>query len=118
MTKITKHSDHGFFVAEPSSTRLDAFVAEDIKSEIISCVEDGYTKAVIDLKNIQFVDSSGIGMLVSVLKRMGDSKNISLCNMHAVVKSMFSLSHMDRVFQIHDTQAEAVNALSLAKPAA
>lgn len=99
-------------VTELRVERLDAYVSEDIKSELISCLDEGYEKIVIDLGHVEFIDSSGIGMLVTILKKMGGSKSTLLCNMQKVVRSMFSLPHIDRVFTIYENCEEAIDSVA------
>ena len=63
------------------------------------------------LKNVKFVDSSGLGTLLSCLRvlraRDGDMK---LYGMNKQVKALFELVRMQRIFNIYDTAEEAIQA--------
>lgn len=112
MIKIEEIDDGATIVAKLPFSRLDAAVAEETKSELIARIDRGRTQVVVDLADVEFIDSSGLGMLVSVLKRLNDKRCLALCNLQGVVQSMLKLSHMDRVFTVYGSRDEAVAAIS------
>lgn len=69
-------------------------------------------RAVLDMSQLQFVDSSGLGAILSCLrelnKRDGD---LSLCGLTKPVRTLFELVRMHRVFEIFNTREEAIRAL-------
>jgi anti-sigma B factor antagonist len=64
------------------------------------------------LRHLEFIDSSGLGALLSVLKRMPKGSELLVCRLNEAVTNMFLLTRMDRVFTICKTVDEAVVALS------
>jgi anti-sigma B factor antagonist len=91
-------------------TRLDAAVADAFKSTMLDFVESGQKRLVLDLAQVDFIDSSGLGAIVSVLKSVGRDGSLRLCAMQASVLSIFKLTRMNQVFSIHDSADEAVAA--------
>ncbi len=68
----------------------------------------GENRIVPDLAAVRFVDSSGIGALVSALKALGGKGDIVLCGVAAPVAQMFSLARLDRLFQTFPRREEAL----------
>lgn len=96
-------------VLEP---RLDAKLAVEFKETIAARIAQGHSLLVLDLSAVNFVDSSGLGAIVSSLKMLRGQGQLLLSGMSATVLSTFKLTRMDKVFRIFPTQAEAVAALS------
>ena len=63
---------------------------------------------IIDLTDIDLVDSSGLGVLVSSLKKIGNRGEVKLCNLKEAVQSVFELTRLDRVFGLYHSEAEAL----------
>lgn len=88
--------------------RLDASVALIFKNSVLKVISDGENRLVLDLEGVEFVDSSGLGAMVSILKAVGGSGSVALCNARAGVLSLFRLTRMDKVFSILSDRNEAV----------
>jgi anti-sigma B factor antagonist len=99
-------------VVKPLEKRLDAYLSADFKSGMISRIGSGNTRIVLDLSQVEFVDSSGLGAIISVLKTLGDTGELALSGMRPNVMSLCRLTRMDRVFQIFGSEQEAVKKLS------
>lgn len=87
-------------VLEPSGI-LDSTRASQLRQEIGNIVESGVDIVLIDLKAVTFVDSSGLGALVSALKMVRVSGGqLFICSVNEQVKMLFELTSMERVFKI------------------
>jgi len=94
---------------ELGEERLDAHNSGDLKNEMLSLFEDGKNQLVIDLKEVRFIDSSGLGALVSGYKNASARNgNLKLCALQPQVKSMFELTRLHRVFEIYPGADEAL----------
>lgn len=94
---------------ELGEERLDAHNSGDLKNEMLSLFEDGKNQLVIDLKEVRFIDSSGLGALVSGYKNASARNgNLKLCALQPQVKSMFELTRLHRVFEIYPGSEEAL----------
>ena len=94
---------------EVKEERLDAHNSGNLKTEMLSLFEEGKHELVIDLKDVRFVDSSGLGALVSGFKNASARNgNLKLCGLQPQVKSMFELTRLHRVFEIFATADEAL----------
>ncbi len=97
-------------VIELLGDHLDASNATGFRDAIEPCVAANAC-LVLDLSQLTFVDSSGLGVLISCLRRLnGMGGDLKLCGMLESVHGLFSLVRMDRVFEIHDTRDQALNA--------
>lgn len=77
--------------------------------EAIQALIAQHTKVVLDMEGVKFIDSSGLGALISCLRQLNARQgNMRLCHMSPSVVALFELMRMNRVFAIHPTQAEAV----------
>ena len=98
-------------VVTPLEERLDARVATDFKERMAELIASGNTKIVMDLSKVEFIDSSGLGAIVSSLKRMGGRGDLVVCGLQETTMTMFKLTRMDRVFQVFSNEQQAVTAL-------
>ena len=89
--------------------RLDAHNSEELKTELHRLFESGTKDLVIDLKEVRFIDSSGLGVLVSGFKNASTRQGaLKLSALQTQVKSMFELTRLQRVFDIFQTVDEAL----------
>lgn len=89
--------------------RLDAHNSSELKTEVQKLFEQGMKNMLIDLKDVRFIDSSGLGALVSGFKNaISHQGNLKLSTLQSQVKSMFELTRLHRVFEIFPSTAEAL----------
>lgn len=100
MIHTTQH-DPDVTVVRPGVERLTAANATSFKNEIVALVEDGHSQIIIDFAAVSFLDSSGLGALVGVLKKIGHRGDLLVCGLNGDVDQMFRVCRMDRVFPIH-----------------
>ena len=96
-------------VLEP---RLGADKAQPFKDAVGRYCTNGPISLVLDLAKVEFIDSTGLGAILSVLKRMPKGSELMVCRLNEAGTNMFMLTRMDRVFTICKTVDEAVIALS------
>lgn len=89
--------------------RLDAHNSGDLKIEMNRLFEDNRINMIVDLKEVRFIDSSGLGVLVSGFKNASTRQGtIKLSGLQTQVKSMFELTRLHRVFDIFATADDAL----------
>jgi anti-sigma B factor antagonist len=99
------------FVAKVLESRITSDVAAGFKADLIGYVADGQRKFVLDLGNVTFIDSSGLGALIACLKAVGDGSEIALSGARETVANMFKLTRMNKVFRMFSTPEDAAAAL-------
>ena len=88
-------------------TRIDAAAAVRFKEQIRQMVTGSEGRVIIDLTTVEFLDSSGLGALVAIMKMLGGRK-LELAGSGTVVRKVFALTRMDSVFVLHDTVKDAL----------
>lgn len=106
MIEVNKEGDVA--IVSPTMRRLDGAVAPAFKTAVQAVIQGGDKRLVLDLQNVDFMDSSGLGALVSVLKALGGAGALVVCNVRGGVLSLFKLTRMDKVFAIAESREEAV----------
>lgn len=89
--------------------RMDAHNSGDLKARMQALFEEGKKNVLVDLHDVRFIDSSGLGALVSGFKNASTHQgNLKLSSLQPQVKSMFELTRLHRVFEIFPSTAEAL----------
>ncbi|MCG7389828.1 MULTISPECIES: STAS domain-containing protein [Pantoea] len=100
------------FVFTPVVRRLDASVALRFKEAVAAVIQQGETALILDFSRVDFIDSSCLGALISLLKLLSGKGQLVLCALNSNIKAMFSLTRMDRVFTLCADRSEALAALN------
>lgn len=88
---------------------LDASNVRDFKDAAQSMIHE-HAKVVLDMSGVKFVDSSGLGTLITCLRLQNSKRgDFRLCAMSTTVRALFELMRMHRVFSIYDSRQDAVN---------
>ncbi len=105
---ITEQSDIVEISVEEE--RMDAHNSGDLKEQMLQLFDEGKCNLVIDLSAVRFIDSSGLGALVSGFKNASAMEgSLKLCGLQPQVRSMFELTRLHRVFEIFTSMDEALN---------
>ena len=89
---------------------LDASNASEFKRDITPVVESN-SKLVLDMSRLHFVDSSGLGVILSCLRQLSaKGGDLKLCCMSKQVRAAFELVRMHRIFDIYANRDEAIRA--------
>ena len=89
--------------------RLDAHNSGDLKLEMNRLFGEGKKNVLVDLDDVRFIDSSGLGALVSGFKNaISNQGNLKLSSLQPQVKSMFELTRLHRVFEIFPSSSDAL----------
>lgn len=84
-----------------------------VKSEIEKHFEAGQKKLVLDLSGLSYINSSGLGILINLLKKIrGQNGDMYLAGLSREISELFRITSLDHVFRIFDTVDEAVAAYS------
>ena len=88
---------------------IDVYTAPKLRERIIELVDEGQYHLVVDLEKVEFLDSTGLGVLVGGLKRVrGHDGSLQLvCTQERLLK-IFRITGLSKVFAIHGSQSEAL----------
>lgn len=98
----------GITVITLSVDALDASTVPEFKLEVESEL-DRASRVVLDFAAVDFIDSAGLGVIVSCLRRLKAREGaLRLCGLRPPVRSMIELVRLHRIIDLHDTLAEAL----------
>ncbi|MDO8680165.1 MAG: STAS domain-containing protein [Acidobacteriota bacterium] len=113
--KIDVAERNGTAVVRPTSARVDLEVAGEFRTALVQLIDAGHRRLVVDMSDVHFVDSSGLGALVSALKTLkvlkGDG-DIRLANVQPPVVALLEIIRLHRVFSSYPTVEQAVQSFS------
>ena len=88
---------------------IDLFSSSKLKKELCALLDGGHGDLLFDLSAVDFVDSSGLGVLVGTFKQVRVSDgNVRLASLRPAVKKIFELTRLDQVFAIYESLEEAL----------
>lgn len=89
--------------------RLDASSAKDLKEKVGALVQEKRLNLVIDMAAIDFIDSSGLGSLISSLRSVNKlGGNIKIASLQDQVRAIFELTRLHRIFEIFNEREGAI----------
>lgn len=89
--------------------RLDAKAGPEVKALWQQYAEQGVNSVMLDLHDVEFIDSIGISALVSGLKQMrAKGGDLKLIGVQSPARAIFELMMLDKVFEMYETEEEAL----------
>jgi anti-sigma B factor antagonist len=90
---------------------IDVYTAPKLREQLVDLVNAGRYHLVVDMEKVEFLDSTGLGVLVGGLKRVRahDGSLRLVCTQERILK-IFRITGLTKVFPIHESVAEAVDA--------
>jgi anti-sigma B factor antagonist len=82
--------------------RIDAASAIQFKDLMRQSTHASQGRIILDLAQVDFIDSSGLGAIVGAMKALTSGQKLELSGLTATVKKVFRLTRMDTVFTIHE----------------
>ena len=88
---------------------VDVYTAPRFRERLIELVSEGKTRIVVDLEGVDFLDSTGLGVLVGGLKRLrSHDGDLSLVCTQSRILKVFEITGLTKVFTIYDSVDAAV----------
>lgn len=93
--------------------RFNALITEPVKEELKSLFNKPDTRLILNLEGIRFIDSSGFGVFLSILKTANNNHGqFKLCNIETEVMELFRLLQLHNVFEIHNNLEECISSFN------
>lgn len=91
------------------SGEVDLYNVSELKKALFGLTDGNHSSIVVDMKNVNYMDSSGIGALVAGQKKMkAHGGKFSLMNVHDDVLNILKLATLDKFFKIFDTEEDLI----------
>jgi len=87
---------------------IDVYTSPKVKEAIMGLIDAGHYELVINLENVRYIDSTGLGVLIGGLKRVREhSGAVNLVCTNPQIKKIFDITGLVKIFGIFDTEAAA-----------
>ncbi|SFE31714.1 STAS domain-containing protein [Roseivivax sediminis] len=100
----------GALIVRVEAARIDSAVAIQFKDAMRDVTGGAETRVLLDLSQVEFVDSSGLGAIVAAMKVIGPGRRLDLAALQPGVDKVFRLTRMDTIFAIHPDVESALGA--------
>lgn len=107
---MSSRSEGTLQVVTVNADRIDAAVAIQFKDLMRAETEGNARRVILDLRQVDFIDSSGLGAIVAAMKQLGAGRKLDLAGLTPTVESVFRLTRMDTVFSLFPTLDAALMA--------
>lgn len=89
--------------------RMDAENAVLFETQCESCIAEGFTSIVVDLSELAYVSSMGLGAIVKIAKQLRDKGGeLRICCLTGLVRQLFEITRLNHVFPPHDSVESAL----------
>jgi anti-sigma B factor antagonist len=108
MTVSVLNKGHDLAVVQLAG-RLDLVSAADVRAQLAATVEEGHRRLVVDLELVQFIDSSGLGALISGLKSARQAGgDLRIAHPAEQARVVLRLTTLDRVLHPYESVEDAL----------
>lgn len=109
---MTKEMIENIAVLLPEQSQVDALNSEDFRRDSSAALA-GEGRAILDLSRINFIDSSGLGVILGLVREMHErGGKIILCGAKPPVQALFRMVRMANIVEITDNRTAALAALN------
>jgi anti-sigma B factor antagonist len=98
--KISEDRIGDFLLVSPETDKLDSPNSAVFKSWLMGLINQGEKMIALDFSDVRFMDSSGLAVLVSAFKVIGDTGKIVLVSPTENIRKLFSITKMDSFITI------------------
>lgn len=110
MTLHTRQDKKGEIIVIDAPDKLSGEVADELRDLIATLVKEEKYKLIVDLNATMYIDSSGLGALVSRIALTRSNKgDIRLANVSAKINNLLELTHLDKVLIQYSNLQEALD---------
>ncbi|AUS98154.1 anti-anti-sigma factor [Clostridium thermosuccinogenes] len=98
---IFREEKNGEAINVAISGEVDIYTSQKLKDKLYSLVDESKSDIRIDFKDLTYIDSTGLGILVGALKKARQKeKNIIISNMRENINKLFLITGLDKLFMI------------------
>ncbi len=91
---------------------IDIYTVPTVKHFALDVIDEGYIYLILNLDGVKFIDSTGLGMLIGLSKRLIDrAGKLSLVCNNFQIKKLLYITGLDEVFHVFPTEEEALKSL-------
>jgi anti-sigma B factor antagonist len=110
--KIEERAEGKVLVIAIPARRLDVQNVDLFREHMAARIEAGWSRFVLDLSQVEYIDSSGLGAILSLLKKLAGSGGINFCGLDQPVAQLFRMTRLDKAGHVFRSVEEAIGDLS------
>lgn len=109
MDLVIERRTEGSWTIMSIDGEIDLLTAPTLRDRLMKPIDEGVTQLVVDMSNVSFLDSSGLGVLVAAHKRLRerDGRLVIVATARPVL-SVLNLTGLDKVFEVHGAINDAL----------
>lgn len=101
-----------FLFIKPLDKSIETFNSRDFKTKVIELINQNHDQIILNLSEVDFIDSNGLGSLVSILKILTSNQGrIVICEAKEPVKRIFTLTRLNQILPLFRDEEEATKFL-------
>ncbi|WP_034603090.1 STAS domain-containing protein [Maridesulfovibrio frigidus] len=108
MLKIDVKNEQDICIITPDTPRLDASTAVDFKTALLNLIKEEQIRILLNLEHIDFIDSSGLGAIISALRLVGVKGDIKLCCVNEQIIELLRLTRLDKILVSFKNEKAAI----------
>ncbi len=106
LKEVREQDETVFVVAQGELTLRES---PEFHTSLIALCNKAPRRMIINLEGVPFIDSSGVGTLTDIFRRMKRNQgHLGLVGLNKMVRSVFEITKLDQLFSIYDTEEEAM----------
>ena len=107
--RLYKHQNNNIVLIQALENRVDSNLAPDFKKELLASIVQDSPNVIVDLQNVDYMDSSGLGALLFGHRQANHNKGMFvLINLQDQVEKLIKIAQLTRILQICDSQEQAI----------
>ena len=108
--KLDHHTKDGIEIVDVEG-EIDVYTAPRLRELLIELVNNGFYQLVVNMEKVEFLDSTGLGVLVGTLRRVrAEGGDIRLAAAPSSISRVLSVTGLDQVFRLFPTVEAAIGA--------
>ena len=109
---VRKSNGEGSASVVDLNGEIDVYTSPKVKDAITELIDQGSYDLVINLENVRYIDSTGLGVLIGGLKRVREhSGTVNLVCTNPQIKKIFDITGLSKIFGIFDSEQAACDSL-------
>ena len=106
-----REAQHDTYVVDLNG-EIDVYTSPKVKDAIGDLIDKGHYNLVINLENVRYIDSTGLGVLIGGLKRVREhGGTVNLVCTNPQIKKIFDITGLVKIFGIYEDEDAAMKAL-------
>lgn len=104
---LTSRTDGPYEIVEVGG-EIDVYTAPRLREALVEAIDRGHTRLIVDVERVDFLDSTGLGVLVGALKKVrAEDGSLDIVCTQERIRKIFEITGLNHVFGLHDSVAAA-----------